>query len=41
MLKSMNKLDNDLLNDIRSKFKKLDVDGSGALTKTDLMMMTR
>jgi len=36
MLKSMDKIDNVLLNDIRSKFKKLDVDGSGAISNANL-----
>jgi len=36
MLKCMDKVDNDLLNDIRSKFKKLDVDGSGAISNANL-----
>lgn len=41
MLKTMKKVDQSLIDDLRSRFKKLDVDGSGSLAKNDIELLTK
>lgn len=40
MLKTMNKVDQALLDDLHSQFQKLDADGSGGLESDDLVLLT-
>jgi len=41
MLKTMKKVDQALLNDLHSQFKKMDADGSGSLQKSDLELLAK
>ena len=41
MLKKMNKVDQSLLNDLHTQFRKMDADGSGSLQKSDLELLAR
>jgi len=41
MLVAMNKIDQDLVNELREHFNRLDVDGTGELTKEDLIEVAR
>ena len=40
MLKSMNKVDQKMLDDLHAQFYRLDADGSGALQEDDLELLT-
>mmetsp|Transcript_16552 Transcript_16552/g.34156 ORF Transcript_16552/g.34156 Transcript_16552/m.34156 type:complete len:687 (-) Transcript_16552:18-2078(-) len=41
MLKTMKKVDQTLLNDLHSQFRKMDADGSGSLQKSDLELLAK
>ena len=41
MLKTMHKVDQDLLDDLHSQFDKMDADGSGVLNKSDIDLMAK
>ncbi|GMI05982.1 hypothetical protein TrRE_jg7585, partial [Triparma retinervis] len=41
MLKTMNKVDQTLLNDLHAQFRKMDADGSGSLQKSDLELLAK
>ena len=41
MLKTMNKVDQALLDDLHASFRKMDADGSGSLQKEDLELLAK